>query len=72
MPKKEMKKQLDIVMLNQMTRAVWCADQGYKDQAVKCLDQASGVMLSASILELLTDEEFSNINHTLSHTHLKW
>ena len=72
MTKKKMKEQLDIAMLHQMNTAVWCSDQGYKEQVARCLDQASGVLLSASILELITKEEFSNINHTLSHSHLKW
>lgn len=72
MTKEEMIRRLDCVMLTNLNHAIWCHDKDYMMQAREDINVCYGVMFSASILGVIDSEEFDNINHTLSHTSIKW
>lgn len=72
MTKEEMIKKLDIVMKQPLNHAIWAHDGGLKRTARNEIETCYGVLFSASILGLINEEEFENINHTLAHTNLPW
>jgi hypothetical protein len=72
MTKKEMRKSIDIVMLNTLNDALNSCEKGFTFCAGQSIAKARGIMHTASILELLTDEEFENINHTLAYTSMQF
>lgn len=72
MTKKEMRKNIDIIMLNELNDAIDSCEKGYAFCAGQSIAKARGIMHTASILGLLTDEEFSNINHTLAYTNMQF
>ena len=67
-----MKRRLDREMLFWMNNAIDCANRGYKSQAVNAFNTAYGIVFSADVLGLISEEEWQNINHTLACTSLKW
>lgn len=72
MKKSDMMNKLDIVFLHYMNSAIESADLGYCNEMIESdLYKASGVLQSASILDLLTTKEFDNINHTIHFTSLR-
>ena len=72
MTKKEMRKNIDIVMLNTLNDAIDSCEKGYTFCAGQSIAKARGIMHTASILGLLTDEEFNNINYTLAYTNMQF
>lgn len=72
MKKSDMMNRLDIVFLYYMNSAIESADLGYCHEMIESdLCTAGGVLQSASILGLLTKNEFDNINHTIHFTSLR-
>lgn len=71
MTKKEMLENLDICMMVQLESAIHCADNGLYYSANYSLETASGILLSARMLNLINDKEFENINNCLSYTNLR-
>lgn len=72
MTKKQIKEQLDILMLERLNDAIHCADLGNKYCANRYMTMASDVMLTASAFGVISVEEFRNINHTLSFSDIPY
>lgn len=72
MTKKEMIRKLDSMMMVVLDGAIRCADTKNEYCVRDELQNASGIMLSASALGLLSKEEFENINYCLTHTSMRW
>ena len=67
MTKKEMQKNVDRIMMVCLEGAIKCADQGMKYCFEMGQNHCSGILLTASSLQLVNDIEFNNINNIISH-----
>lgn len=66
MTKKEMLRRLDNAMEIQIENMIFCISEGLYYSFNDAYHSAAGIMLSASALGLLKENEFNNINTMLS------
>lgn len=71
MTKKEIRRNCDYWMLENLNDAIKYINKGYSKCMVEgALERARAVMLMASSLKVITEKEFDNINICLCHTSL--